>query len=385
MAETLLENLFGFVLRSPKAEQIKQELKSPFPPIEDDGALLIMDGAGAFSTSFMDYGRLVQNEIDLITKYRQMASNPEVENALDDIINEIVAFDEEGLLIDIDLNELDDVKDDIKALVVKEHEHLFRLLKFKRYGYNIIKKWYVDGRLYYHVMIDPQNPKTGIKELRYIDPRKIRFIKREKRIATHSALVHMHDRYEEFFLYNPNAISSLEAGLKIAKDAIVFAHSGMFDDTGQIVLSNLHSALKIVNQLRWMEDALVIYRLVRAPERRVFTIDVEDIPPAKAKAYVEGIVNSHKNKIMYNSATGEVDTEKRFLTMTDDYYLPQRAGKGTSVTQLAGGENLGKLEDVDYFRRKLLKALHVPTSRLEQDSLFNTGRSSEITRDEVRY
>lgn len=383
--KTLLENLIGFSLRSPAQEKKEEKLKSPFPPLGDDGALLIQDGVGGYNSTFVDFGRVVANEIDLITKYRAMSVYPDVERAVDDIINEMISFDSDGDLVELDLEDLDNVSDNVKAQITDEFKNIIRLTRFATAGYNVVKKWYVDGRLYYHIMIDPKNPRQGIQELRYIDPRKIRYIKKEIKTATYTPLVHMHDRFEEFFLYNPTLMNSPEVGMKVAKDAIAFAHSGMFDETGQVVLGQLHKALKILNQLRWMEDALVIYRITRAPERRVFTIDVEDVPPAKAQSYIENIINKHRNKIAYDSNTGEIDMDKRFMAMTEDYYLPQRSGKGTTVTQLQGGQNLGEVTDIDYFRRKLQTALNVPSSRMEQDSLFNTGRSSEITRDEVKF
>lgn len=384
------EKLFGFALRPVETEEEKarnKRVQSPFPPLEDDGALLVVDNTSAYTSTFLDYGRIVQNEIELITKYRAMVNHPEVDKAVDQIVNQMIDFGADGMLVDVVTQDLDEcgVSEGIRKRISEEFKHIYKMLQFALNGYNITRKWYVDGRLFFHILIDPENPKTGIQELRYIDPRKIKKVRKERKKATYAPFLPMQAKHEEFFLYNPLMMTSIEQGIKIAPDAIGYVHSGNFDDTGMIVLGQLHKALKVLNQLKWMEDALVIYRLVRAPERRVFKIDVEGIPPAKSGQYVQNIMNSHRNKIMYDTSTGEVDTEKRFLTLTDDYYIPVRSGKGTAIETLPGGENLGQIQDVEYFRNKLYEALNVPPSRMKADSIFSSGRSVEITNDEVLF
>lgn len=383
---------FGFEVQDTAEQAERRKLKSPVPPHDDDGALIANDtallqgaGSGALS-SFLDYGKMVQSENELITKYRDMALHPEVESAIEDILNEMLVLDDEKPSISIVLDELEEiVSKSVLDTIRKEFDRIMELLKFKQSGYNLARYWYIDGRLFINILIDFDKPTEGIKELRYVDPRKIKYVKKYMRSKEERTQQLLHTDFEEYFIYNPAGLTTNNHAWKLAKDTVVYVHSGLVDKNGSIILSNLHKALKYLNQLRMMEDSLVIYRLARAPERRVFQIDVEHLPPHKAQQYVEDIMRRHKNKIVYNPATGEVDASKRFMTMTDDYYIPMRGGKGTSITTLPGGQNLGQIEDIQYFRRALLKSLNIPESRIDGGGQFNLGRASEITRDEVKF
>lgn len=383
------ERLFGLELQDTEQKKQLKKLKSPIPPSDDDGSIItqqgISAGAGALS-SFLDYGKVINNENELITKYRDMALYPEVEKAMDDIINEMIVLDEEKPAVEIVLDDLEeDFDESILERIRKEFKKCIELLKFKHSGYNLVRYWYIDGRLFLHIMVDFDNPTEGIKEIRYVDPRKIRYIKKPLRVRDEKTQNILHTQFEEYFVYNAAGLVGQETGWKLAKDSIVYVHSGVIDKNGSVVLSQLHKALKPLNQLRMMEDSLVIYRLARAPERRVFTIDVEHVPMAKSQQYVQDIMRQHKNKIVYNTETGQIDTSKRYMTMTDDFYIPVRGGKGTTITQLQGGQNLGQIEDIEYFKRLLHAALNVPESRMQNQAAFNLGRASEITRDEVKF
>ena len=376
--------LFGF--RIGKEEEQKDSVVSFAPPQNDDGAVTIAEG-GVFGTT-IDLEGTTKTEGSLITKYREMVLQPECERAVDDIVNEAIVGDEQEAPVSVVLDDVD-VSSGVKNTIIEEFNEVVKLLKFNTKAYNIFRDWYVDGRIYYHIMIDTKNPRAGIKELRYIDPRKIKKVKVEKRNKVQTAQISnevLAKKYDEYYLYQPKGIGSQAQGVKIAKDSISYCTSGLLDNNNLMVLSHMHKALKPLNQLRTLEDATVIYRLARAPERRIFYIDVGNLPKGKAEQYLRDMMAKHKNRLVYDAATGDIKDDRKFLTMLEDYWLPRReGGRSTEITTLPGGQNLGELDDVMYFRRKLYEALNVPVSRLESESQFNIGRASEITRDELKF
>lgn len=388
-----MASLFGFeIKRRAEEQQEARQLESFAPEVADDGAVVVAAG-GAYGT-YVDLEGSAKTEADLVTKYREMSLHPEVESAIDDIINEAVVDDDVKPSVQINLDQLD-VPKTIKKKIEEEFNTLLHLLDWTYMSYETFKRWYVDGRLYYHVIIDPEAPRDGIQELRYIDPRKIRKvreIKKDKNLSTSAQVV---KKSAEYFIYNDKGFGSgpsgayqgtQSTGLKIAKDSIVHVTSGITDTRTTLVLSHLHKAIKPLNQLRTLEDAAVIYRISRAPERRIFYIDVGNLPKMKAEQYLRDMMVRHKNKIVYDATTGELRDDRKFMTMLEDFWLPRReGGRGTEITTLPGGQNLGEMTDVEYFQKKLYQSLNVPLSRLEPGEGFNIGRSSEITRDELKF
>ena len=299
-----------------------------------------------------------------------MALQPEAEKAIDDIVNEAIIIDDNKMPIDLNLDEIEELSDDIKELIRDEFEHCLKLLKMNTKGYDVFRNWYVDGKIFYHIVIDLKSPRLGIKELRFIDPRKIKKIKKpvrsrktvEQTASTLGKEV-LNKKFEEFYLYQSKGSNDSNSGIKIAPDAIAYCHSGVMDTRNYNILGHLHKAIKPLNQLRMLEDATVIYRLARAPERRIFYIDVGNLPKQKAEQYLRDMMVKHKNKLVYDANTGEVRDDRKFLTMLEDYWLPRReGGRGTEITTLPGGQNLGELDDVQYFRRKLYESLNVPVA-----------------------
>ena len=387
--------LFGFTIGKPKDDEQPKTVQSFAPPPSSDGTMDVMQeyGAaygGAFGTA-LDMDGVAKNEAALITRYRTMAQQPECERAIDDIINEAIVSDEQEPPVSIVLDEIETMPEQIKEKIRDEFDYILDLLNFNNNAYDIFRNWYVDGRLFYHIMIDSASPRKGIQELRYIDPRKIKKVRTLKRTAGTQAVPNgqfVPKEYVEYYVYSEKGLQSGNSnmGIKVAPDAIAYAHSGIRDHHNRMVLSNMHKAIKPLNQLRMLEDATVIYRLARAPERRIFYIDVGNLPKAKAEQYLRDMMAKHKNKLVYDANTGEIRDDRKFMTMLEDYWLPRReGGKSTEITTLPGGQNLGELDDVMYFRKKLYESLNVPISRLETETQFNLGRSSEITRDELKF
>jgi hypothetical protein len=383
-------DLFGFEF---KRKDKQSELPSFAPPPDSDDGAVVISAGGAYGT-YVDLDGTVRSEAELVTKYREMALNPECDAAVDEIVNEAIAVDAEHI-VSINLEELR-VSDALKNTIREEFDTCLRILDFNRFSYEIFRRWYIDGRLYYHVVIDDKNPKEGIKEVRFIDPRKIRKVRevQKKKIPgnnTNEAIVTktVNEYYifnDKGFNYGNKAVGTNTSGLKIAKDSIIHTVSGMTDNQGTMILSYLHKAIKPLNQLRTLEDALVIYRLARAPERRIWYIDVGNLPKMKAEQYVREIMVKHKNRLIYDAQSGEIRDDRKFMTMLEDYWLPRReGGRGTEVTTLPGGQNLGQMDDVLYFQKKFLQSLNVPVSRLNSDALFSIGRATEITRDELKF
>jgi hypothetical protein len=377
--------LFGFQI-GKKEEETKPNVISFAPPPNDDGTLAVAEG-GVYGTT-VDVNSQAKNEAQLITRYREMAAQPECERAIDDIINEAIVGTEYDSPVSIVLDNVEEMDDVIKDRVREEFDEILNMLNFHNRAYDIFKNWYIDGRLYYHLMIDMKQPRLGVQEIRYIDPRKIKKIRIEKRDQQAQTISKeiFNKQYNEYFVYSPKGVSAGNQGIKIATDSIAYCHSGLMDQNNKMVLSYIHKAIKPLNQLRMLEDATVIYRLARAPERRIFYIDVGNLPKAKAEQYLRDMMTKHKNKLVYDANTGEVRDDRKFLTMLEDYWLPRReGGKGTEITTLPGGQNLGEIEDVIYFQRKLYQSLSVPMSRLEADNSFNLGRATEISRDELKF
>ena len=380
-----MAELFGFTIARKKQEQEQQNLPSIVSPTQEDGSIEVAPG-GAYGT-YIDLEGKAKNEGDLVTKYREMAIQPECDSAIQDIVNEAIIVDEQDGPVEIVLDKLD-YTESIKNKIREEFEYLLKLLNFNNNAYEIFRKWYIDGRLYYNIVIDEKNPRSGIKDLRYIDPRKIRKIREPIKEKDPRTGATVYKGMNEYYLYNPQGITTQNQsqGVKIAKDSICYVHSGITDNRNSLIYSHLHKAIKPLNQLRMLEDAVVVYRLARAPERRVFYIDVGNLPKMKAEQYLRDMMVKHKNKLTYDAATGEVRDDRKFMTMLEDFWLPRReGGRGTEITTLGGGQNLGEMEDVDYFRRKLYKSLNVPVTRMEAENQFNLGRASEITRDELKF
>jgi len=376
--------LFGFSIG--RVDKDKKNRTSFALPEPEDGAFEVAGSGGAYGT-YVDLEGAAKNELDLIKKYREMATFPECDQAVDDVVNEAVVANREESPVSISL-EKSNLSDNIKDSIKEEFAELVRLLDFRRVGYELFRKWYVDGRLFFHIIIDNKNPKRGILELRPIDPLKIKKVRQAKIIEGVNGAQLDTSGFQEYYLFNEKGISDRGGGttIQIADDSISYVHSGVLDPGRKLVLSHLHKAIKPLNQLRMLEDAVVIYRISRAPERRIFYIDVGNLPKIKAEQYLRDIMSKYKNKLVYDSNTGEIKDERKHMSMLEDYWLPRReGGRGTEISTLPGGENLGELADVDYFKTKLYKALNVPPSRLEQDSGFILGRAEEISRDEVKF
>jgi len=376
--------LFGFSIgRVDKDAKNKKSFALPEP---EDGALEVAPTGGAYGT-YVDLEGSTKNEQELINKYREMATFPECDQAIDDVVNEAIVANREESPVSVSL-EKSNLSDTIRESIKNEFTELIRLLDFRKVGYEMFRKWYVDGRLYFHIIIDVKNPKRGILELRPIDSLKIKKVREAKLVEGPQGQQLDTSGFKEYYLFNEKGISQQGGGMsiQIAEDSVSYVHSGVLNPDRKIVLSHLHKAIKPLNQLRMLEDAVVIYRISRAPERRIFYIDVGNLPKLKAEQYLRDIMSKYKNKLVYDSNTGEVKDERKHMSMLEDYWLPRReGGRGTEISTLPGGENLGELADVDYFKTKLYKALNVPPSRLEQDSGFILGRAEEITRDEVKF
>ena len=375
--------LFGFKIGKDEEEK---NVKSFVPEKNDDGAVAIA-GGGIYGT-YVDLEGHIRNDADLIKRYREMALQPECDAAIEDIINESLVFGQSDYPVEIILDGLKQ-PESIKKKIRDEFYYVMKLLDFNNQGYDIFRKWYVDGKLYYHMMIDEKSPKQGLKEVRYIDPRKIRKVREFKKSKQQllGNVPQNGNQQEEYFIYSNKGFNNDgQQGLKIASDSICYVHSGITDKDGKLIISHLHKAIKILNQLRMLEDATVIYRISRAPERRIFYIDVGNLPKMKAEQYLREVMQKYKNKLVYDAQTGEIRDDRRFQTMLEDFWLPRReGGRGTEISTLPGGQNLGEIEDVLYFQKKLYKSLNVPISRLESDTGFSLGRASEISRDEVKF
>ena len=377
-----MAEFFGYKISKSKEEEGGTSFTAP---TSDDGAVDI--AGGGFGASYLNTDGREKTDLDLIRRYRDIAQQSECDTAIEDIINEGIVANERDIAVQIVLDNIP-YSSKIKKTITEEFDEVLRLLKFEQKGHDLFRRWYVDGRIYFHKIIDQKTPRKGITELRYIDAtkiKKVRKIEKEKDVKTGVDKI---KKVQEFFLYNEKGLGSTGAsqGIQIHPDAITYVPSGVIDGNGGRVLSYLHKAIKPVNQLRMVEDSLVIYRISRAPERRIFYIDVGNLPKVKAEQYLKDVMNRYRNKLVYDATTGEVRDDRNHMSMLEDFWLPRReGGRGTEITTLPGGQNLGEIDDIVYFQRKLFRSLNVPISRLEAESQFTLGRSTEITRDELKF
>ncbi len=392
-----MAKLFGFSIEDN--EPISPTTVSPVPPNKEDGVDYYL--SSGFFGSYVDIEGIYKTEYELIRRYREMALHPECDSAIEDVIQEAIVSDLNDSPVELDLDHLN-ASDGIKKKLRDEFKYIKDLLDFDKKAHEIFRNWYIDGRLYYHKIIDLKNPQEGIQELRYIDAIKMRYIRQQKKKEedrfrnpigrTDNPMDYDWPEIEEYFVYNPKAgyptggTASAGGGIKMTKDSIAYCTSGLVDRNKGNTLSFLQKAIKSLNQLRMIEDSLVIYRLSRAPERRIFYIDVGNLPKVKAEQYLRDVMSRYRNKLVYDANTGEVRDDKKYMAMLEDFWLPRReGGRGTEITTLPGGQNLGEITDIEYFKKKLFKSLNVPISRIEGDGGFNLGRSSEILRDELKF
>lgn len=395
-----MAKLFGFSIED--TEPLSPNALSPVPPNNEDGVDHYL--SSGFFGSYIDIEGVYRTEFELIKRYREMALHPECDSAIEDIVNEAIVSDTNDTPVQIDLDNLN-ASDGIKNKIREEFKYVLDLLDFDKKSHEIYRNWYIDGRIYYHKVIDLKNPHEGIQELRYIDAMKMRYVRQQKkkpndrlapaqRLQSDNPMDYDFPEVEEYFIYNPKTIypsanpsqTSASQGIKIAKDAITYCTSGLVDRNKGNTLSYLHKAIKSLNQLRMIEDSLVIYRLSRAPERRIFYIDVGNLPKVKAEQYLRDVMMRYRNKLVYDASTGEIRDDKKYMAMLEDFWLPRReGGRGTEITTLPGGQNLGEITDIEYFKKKLYRSLNVPPSRMDGEGGFNLGRSSEILRDELKF
>ena len=394
-----MAKLFRFSIED--TNEVSKSVVSPVPPSDEDGNDHYI--TSGFFGSYIDLEGTYKNEVDLIRRYREMALHPEVDSAIEDIVSEAIVSDLNDSPVEIELSNLN-ASEGIKKKIREEFKFIKDLLDFDKKSHEIYRNWYVDGRLYYHKVIDLKKPNEGIQQLRYIDAAKMRYVRHAKKTTKDQGILarktdlnsvdQAFPEIEEYFIYNPKlsypvgnpAAAQDVKGVKFSKDSIAYCTSGLVDRNKGSTLSYLHKSIKALNQLRMIEDSLVIYRISRAPERRIFYIDVGNLPKVKAEQYLRDVMSRYRNKLVYNASTGEIRDDKKFMSMMEDFWLPRReGGRGTEITTLPGGQNLGEITDIEYFKKKLYKALNVPISRMEGDGGFNLGRSSEIMRDELKF
>jgi len=391
-----MARLFGFSIEDN--DKTPPGVVSPIPPSNQDGSEHYV--SSGFFGSYVDIEGVYRNETDLIRRYRTMALYPECDSAIEDIVNEAIVSDTNDTPVNIELSNLN-ASDNIKKIIRDEFRYILELLDFDKKAHEIFRNWYIDGRLYYNKVIDQKNPQDGIKELRYIDASKIKYVRKLKkkendgsanRLGGPNELPNNFPEIEEFFIYTPGTSTgtgyagSTQKGIKLTRDSVTYCTSGLVDRNKGLTLSWLHKAIKPINQLMMIEDSLVIYRLSRAPERRIFYIDVGNLPKIKAEQYLRDVMMRYRNKQVYDANTGEVRDDKKFTSMMEDFWLPRReGGRGTEITTLPGGQNLGEITDINYFQKKLYRSLNVPETRIQGDGGFSLGRSSEILRDEIKF
>jgi len=398
-----MAKLFGFKLPD-SGEENSKGVVSPIPKSDEDKSDFFV--SSGFYGQYVDIEGVYKSEQDLIRRYREMCLHPEADSAIEDIVNEAIVSDLNDSPVEIELSNLPG-SDKLKDAIRTEFKYIKELMNFDKKSHEIFRTWYIDGRVYYHKVIDLKKPEDGIQEIRFIDPLKIRLVRQVEKTGSNNQspfdvskssndLKQFESpKINEFYIFDPNSVTKgsgiipnrdQRGSVKIAKDAITYVTSGLVDRNKQTVLSYLHKAIKALNQLRMVEDSLVIYRLSRAPERRIFYIDVGNLPKVKAEQYLRDVMNRYRNKLVYNADTGEIRDDKKYMAMLEDFWLPRReGGRGTEITTLPGGQNLGELSDIEYFQSKLYKALNVPSSRLDSQGGFNLGRSSEILRDELKF
>ena len=374
--------LFGFEIKRSRPEEDPKKAPSIVPARDEDGAGYVTASGSHYGQYINLDGTDAKDNHQLIMKYRGVAMHPEVDAAIEDIVNEAIVGGEDPVTIDMDNL---DVSDSIKKQIKDEFDGICSMLNFNELGHDIFRRWYVDGRIYHHLVVNESNLKAGIVDIRPIDAARIRKVKQVKKKKDPSTGADLIQNVDEYFIYQekPGAQTS---GVKLSLDSVSYVTSGLLDETRKKVLSYLHKALKPINQLRMMEDSLVIYRLARAPERRIFYIDVGNLPRGKAEQYMKDIMTRYRNKLVYDATSGEIKDDRKHQSLLEDFWLPRReGGKGTEISTLPGGDNLGQIDDILYFQKKLYRALNVPINRLEQEAQFSLGRSSEISRDELKF
>jgi hypothetical protein len=377
--------IFGFEIRRAKTTANNKLLPSIVPPTDDDGAGYVTAAGGYYGT-YVDINgdTTVKDDAVLIRQYRGVATHPEVDAAIEDITNEAIVTSSNEQSVALILDKVD-VPDNIKKSIVEEFDNIISMLNFGELGHDMFKRWYIDGRMYHHLVIDEKNIKAGIQEIRPIDGAKIRKVKHVKKKKDPITGADIIENINEFYIYQDKP-GEQNSGIKLSNDSVSYVTSGLLDENRRRVVSYLHKAMKPINQLRMMEDSLVIYRLARAPERRIFYIDVGNMPKGKAEEYMKGIMARYRNKLVYDATTGQIRDDRKHMSMLEDFWLPRReGGRGTEITTLPGGDNLGQIEDILYFQKKLYRSLNVPISRIESESNFSLGRSSEISRDELKF
>ena len=386
MADNTLK-IFGFEIK--KASQSKLDnnrLKSVVPATDEDGAGYITASGGHYGQYVDIDGNAAKDNFQMILKYRGIASHPEVDDAIENIVNESIIYDDDNSIVKLNLENVE-VADNIKNQIQEEFNGILNLLNFKENAHDIFRRWYIDGRIYHHLVVDEKNEKMGIQDIRFLDSTKIRKIKEVKKKRDPLTNIDIIDNVKEYYIYQdkPGSQQNKNA-VKFSTDSISYVTSGLMDETRTKIISNLQKAIKPVNQLRMMEDSLVIYRLARAPERRIFYIDIGNLPKGKADEYMKNIMAKYRNKLVYDANSGELRDDRKHMSMLEDFWLPRReGGRGTEISTLPGGENLGQIDDIVYFQKRVYKALNVPLNRLEQEAQFSLGRSSEIGRDEIKF
>ena len=386
MAENNGFTLFGFEIKRARREKEKEMLPSIVPPVDEDGAGYVT-AAGAHYGTYVDIEgeKKIKDDAQLIHQYRAVSHHPEVDAAIEDITGEAISTSENEQSVTLILDKVNGVSDSVKKSIVEEFDNVYSMLNFNEMGHDLFKRWYIDGRMFHHLVIDEKNPKAGIQEVRPMDAtkvRKVKQIKKKKDPATGASII---EKVDEFFIYQEKP-GHTNSGVRLSLDSVSYVTSGLLDEQRKKVISHLHKALKPINQLRMMEDSLVIYRLARAPERRIFYIDVGNLPKGKAEEYMKNIMAKYRNKLVYDANTGAIRDDRKHMSMLEDFWLPRReGGRGTEISTLPGGENLGQIDDIIYFQKRLYRSLNVPINRLEQESQFSLGRSTEITRDELKF
>ena len=382
--------IFGYDISKKVTPKVKKEIVSPIPKPSEDGSSTTTVFSGGLYGQYIDLGdSATVSDHDLILKYREVATQPEADTAITDIVDGAIASRDKSAPVNIALDDLEQ-PDNIKKQIIEEFNKILTLYRFNHNGHDLFRNWYIDGRVYFQIIVDKENPKRGIVELRYIDPTKISKVKEVKKVKDAKTEIEYDKVVAEYYLYSEGMLSNSDiktgGGIKLEKDSIIAVNSGLFDPSRTKSIGYLHKAIKLINQLRFMEDSLVVYRVSRAPERRIFYIDVGNLPKGKAEEYVQSVVSRYRNKLVYDASTGEITDDRKHMSMLEDFYLPRReGGRGTEITTLGGGENLGQIEDVVFFQRKLYRSLNVPISRLEQDTGFALGRATEVSRDEVKF
>lgn len=377
--------LFGFEIKKATAKKEEKKLVSMVPPTDVDAAGYASVAAGHYGQYVNIDGEHSKDNHQLIMRYRGVSMNPEVDMAIDEIINESIVSSELKASVEINLDEVE-VSDKIKTQIKDEFDKVTQMLKFNDLGYDLFRSWYVDGRVVHHLLVNEANLKAGIQEIRHIDAAKVRKVREVKYKKDQISNVQLVDKVNEYYVYEEKPGTNSTQKIKISTDAISYVTSGLLDETKKKIVSHLHKALKPINQLRMMEDSLVIYRLARAPERRIFYIDVGNLPRGKAEQYMKDIMTKYRNKLVYDANTGQLKDDRKHMSMLEDFWLPRReGGRGTEISTLPGGDNLGQIEDIVYFQKRLYRSLNVPVNRLEQEATFSLGRSTEISRDEVKF